>query len=337
MRGEGGAWRGPVNLGEGVGVVVDLVMLEVRDERDAANADTRPEWHGAVAVLANDIAVDVLRVDVEAIGEEPAEARGVEVGAGADDAVGGQAGELVGDVGERVDGVGDDEQRGVRAVLHELRDDLFEERHVLLHERQPRLALALPRARGDDADVGPGRDGVVRVGHDARAGEERGRVLQVQHLALELLLLHVHERQLVAEVLRQHGLRARHAHVPHPHHRHLVRAPHLVPDARPRQLLEQLARHRLRHMERRPGRMLQPLRPPVEHHLRLRLLLPLHRRHVTLLLLLHSHNHHYFVSPVSPLQKTATTKTSSRSLPFQCEHRSARSSICSFQNLPPTF
>lgn len=110
-------FSGPVNLGEGVGVVVDLVLLEIRDEQDAADVDTRPKRHGAVAVLASDIAVEGMRIDIEAIGEEPAEARGIKVGAGANDVVGRQAGELVDDVGERVNEVGDDEQRQFVFIL----------------------------------------------------------------------------------------------------------------------------------------------------------------------------------------------------------------------------
>lgn len=70
-----GFFSGPLNLGKGVGVIVDLVLLEVKDEQDAV--DTRPECHGAIAVLANDVAMDGLHVDIEMISKDPAESREV--------------------------------------------------------------------------------------------------------------------------------------------------------------------------------------------------------------------------------------------------------------------
>ena len=159
-----------MQLLERLGSIIDVVVLEVGDERDATDADTGPKRHGAVAMLSHNVAVDILCVDVQAIRQEPAQARGVEVGAGADDAVGRQSGELVCDVREGVDRVGDDEQRGVGAVLHQLGDDLLEEGHIVLDEHEPRLALALPCSRRHDADVGVGCDLVICVGENFRAG-----------------------------------------------------------------------------------------------------------------------------------------------------------------------
>ena len=157
--------------------------------------------------------MDVLSVDVEVVGDEEAEAGGVEIGAGADDAVGGEAGELPGDVGEDVDGVGDDHEDGIAGVAREGRDDLAEECDVAVDEVQAGLAGDLAGAGGDDAEVGAGRHGVVDGGVDLGAGEEGGGVLQVQHLAAELVGLGVHKDQLVRQVLRQDRLRYGHPHV----------------------------------------------------------------------------------------------------------------------------
>lgn len=57
-----------------------------------------------------DVIVYVLCVYVEVIGEELLELWGIEVGVGVNDVVGWEVGEFVCDVGECVDGVGDDEE-----------------------------------------------------------------------------------------------------------------------------------------------------------------------------------------------------------------------------------
>ena len=54
-----------------------------------------------------------------------AETGGVEDGAGAEDALGGEAGELAGVVGHDIHGVRDHENSAVEATLHDLVDHAF--------------------------------------------------------------------------------------------------------------------------------------------------------------------------------------------------------------------
>lgn len=155
--------------------------------------------------------LDVLSVDIEMIGDEEAEPGGVEIGTRPDDPVGGEARELPGDEGQDVDGVGDDQQDGVRGVAGEVGDDAAEEGEVPLEQVEPGLAGDLAGSGGDDAEVGSGGDGVVDGGVDLGAGEEGGGVLEVEHLAAELVGLGVDEDELVGEVLGEDGLGDGHA------------------------------------------------------------------------------------------------------------------------------
>ena len=153
-------------------------------------------------MLPHHVSLHVLRVDVEVLGEEEPEPGHVKVGAGSDDAVDREPRQLPRHVRQDVDGVGDDEQDGVRRVLRQRRHDLPEERDVPVQQVEPGLPGDLARAGGDDGEVGAPGDGQIRVGDEARARQERRRVLQVQHLAAELVRERVHKRDLVGEAAR---------------------------------------------------------------------------------------------------------------------------------------
>jgi hypothetical protein len=97
----------------------------------------------------------ILRVDVEVLGEEEPEPGRVEVGAGPDDAAGREARQLPGDVGEDVDGVGDDEQQRLGRVLRQWRHDLPEQRDVPLEQVEARLPRARPRGDDSKSSISP--------------------------------------------------------------------------------------------------------------------------------------------------------------------------------------
>uniref|UniRef100_J3L8S8 Uncharacterized protein n=1 Tax=Oryza brachyantha TaxID=4533 RepID=J3L8S8_ORYBR len=169
--------------------------------------------------------LDVLRVDLEMLGEEEAEPGGVEVGAGADDAAGREPRQLPRHVRQHVHRVRHDQQQRLRRVLRQRRHDLPEQRHVPLQQVQPRLAGDLPRAGRHDGQVRPPRHGHVGVGDEAHARQERRRVLQVKHLPAQLVRQRVHQRDLVRHVTRQDGLRDRHPDVAGADDRDLRQAP----------------------------------------------------------------------------------------------------------------
>jgi len=147
------------------------------------------------------------------IGDEETEARGIQIGARPDDPVGGETGKLPGDVGEDVDGVGNDEESGAGGVTNEGGYDGAEEGEVSLEQVEAGLAGDLAGAGGDDAEIGAGGDGRVGGGVDLGAGKEGGGVLEVEHLAAELVGVGVDEDELVGEVLSEDGLSDGHSDV----------------------------------------------------------------------------------------------------------------------------
>nr|GMD94253.1 Uncharacterised protein [Ipomoea batatas] len=135
------------------------------------------------------------RVDPSLVANnEEAEAGRVQVSAGANDAVRRKPRELPCHVGENIHGVGHDHENTIPGILHQLRNNLLEQRAVPLDEAEAALPGVLPRASGDDHEVRPGCDGVVHGRVDLGAREERGGVLQVQHLAAHLVGHGVDER-----------------------------------------------------------------------------------------------------------------------------------------------
>lgn len=64
----------------------------------------------------------------------------------------------------------------------------------------------LAGASGDDAKVGGGSDGVVRGGTDLGSREEGGNMLEVEHLATELVGLDIDKGELVDEILGEDHL-----------------------------------------------------------------------------------------------------------------------------------
>ena len=106
------------------------------------------------------------------------------------------------DVAHRVERVGDDDQDRVRRVLHRLLDDGADDPGVLGQEvvaAHPGLAR---QAGGHDDDVGAGRVGVVvRAGDPGVVADDRGRLGEVEALALRQALDDVDEHD-----VRQAGL-----------------------------------------------------------------------------------------------------------------------------------
>ncbi|CAL9073585.1 unnamed protein product [Musa textilis] len=195
------------------------ILRELAQYWHSPHAYARPQRHRAVPVLPHHrwiliTNLDILSVDLEVVGEQEPEARGVEIGAGSDHPIGREAGQLPRDVRQHVHRIRHHQQQRPRGVPGERRHDLLEQGQVALQEVEARLPGDLPGARRDDADVGVDRHRVVRRRQDPGAGKEGGGVLQVQHLPPELVGLGVHQRQLVRQVLRQDRLRDGHADVP---------------------------------------------------------------------------------------------------------------------------
>ena len=157
-------------------------------------------------MLADDVGVDAHGRHLEVFAEHVAEAGGVQHGAGADDAVGRQAGELPGGVGQNVDGVGGDEEDAVESVGHDVVDDGLEDLHVLVHQLQPGFAGLLGGAGAQDDERGVLAVGVGAAGDLGAGGGPDDAVVEVHDVALGFALVDVDDREVVADSLVDQGV-----------------------------------------------------------------------------------------------------------------------------------
>lgn len=141
------------NLGR-LGGAVHILNLLKSEQGLASDAGRRPDSDLLVTVITNDISVDRGLGDLQSGLDGDAEADRVEVGAGSDDLVRGEAGELLGHAGEDVDGVGDEHENGSLLDGLETIQDGAENVFVTEDEFVTALAGLLAGTGCDDDDVG---------------------------------------------------------------------------------------------------------------------------------------------------------------------------------------
>ena len=105
-------------------------------------------------MAAEDEGGDVLDADFQFVGDEGAEAGGVEHAGHADDALAGESAELVGGLRHGVERIGNDDQNAVGRMLHHLADDRFHDVVVRVEQVVAAHAGLARDAGGDDDDVG---------------------------------------------------------------------------------------------------------------------------------------------------------------------------------------
>ena len=175
-------------------------------DRHAADLGGGPQRDLGVAVLTGDVAVDVLHGRTGLQGDEVAHAGGVQDGAGAEDLVLGQAGDLLGAVGHHVHRVGHRHEDRVGGDLDQLGQDLLHNAHGGPGQLQTGLARLLLGPGGNGDDVGVAADlGVGGAGHGAGGGE-LDTLGDVEGLGLDLLLGDVLEDDLAGDTLGDAGV-----------------------------------------------------------------------------------------------------------------------------------
>ena len=167
--------------------------------RDATDGGGSPQRHFGVAVFAGDVGVHILDVDAGLLGDQEAQTCGVKVGAGAEDLVCRQAGDLLGNMGCDVDRVGDEHVDGVRSNLHKTRNDGLEDIDGGTNQFETRLARLLTRTCGDDDHVGVAADFRIVGACDGHGRIEAGAVLHVEHFGFDTFLGDVFEHDLTCD------------------------------------------------------------------------------------------------------------------------------------------
>ena len=121
------------------------------------------------------------------IGDQEPEPRRIEIRPGPDNPIGREPRQFPGNISQDINRVRNNEQNSIRGVLNKRRNDLPEEIDIPVKKIKPGLAGILAGPSGDDAEIGGGSGRVVSGGGDGGAREEGGGVLEVEHLAAELV------------------------------------------------------------------------------------------------------------------------------------------------------
>lgn len=194
---------GTLEIDDAVGLVGDLGSLGgtihlfdlLKGEHGlASDAGGRPNSNLLVTMVTDNVGMDRGLGDFHTILDGDAEANRVEVGAGSDDLVRGETGELLGHASEDIDGVGDEHEDGGLLNGLETIQDTAEDVFVTEDELVTALTGLLAGTGGDDDDVSLT---ALLGGADANFGRgDKGGILKIEHLTLADLCVEVVDEQL---------------------------------------------------------------------------------------------------------------------------------------------
>ena len=184
---------------DGLAVHLPFVDRHAGDLRDGPQRELR------VAVLTDDGGVHVTLCHIGPLTDEPAQPRGVEHGSGREHSAGRQSRDVLGDDGEDIARVGDQDEQRIGRLFEQLGHEGLEDSGVDTGEIEPGLTGLLLGASSDEDNVGV--DGVLDVGttHDRCRGE-LGAVSQVGDLSLHLVLVDVVETDDVGRTANETGI-----------------------------------------------------------------------------------------------------------------------------------
>ena len=177
-----------VQLGvDSLGVDDEVLAFSERNVRDVCD---RPRNERRVAVLAHDIGVYVLLINLVVLGQSRTQTGGVENCARTDDAALGQSRMLAEDVGEYVDRIRDDYVVCIGSVFNDLRNDALHDVDVSLCEVETRLTRLARDTRRDDDDV-RALSVAVGAGIDRTRTAKRCALADVERFAESLFVVDV--------------------------------------------------------------------------------------------------------------------------------------------------
>ncbi len=130
--------------------VVMLTSYENPTYMARADMGARPDRLTTIAMLADDIGVDAVRINAKMPADFKAKARRVQNGARPDNVRGGQARQLQRNVSENINGISGNNQHAIEAGFHDGRDDLAEHIGVTSHQVEAAFARLLSHSSAND-------------------------------------------------------------------------------------------------------------------------------------------------------------------------------------------
>src|SRR5215472_1916841 len=192
---------------------IETVFGDEFGDRDPGDGGVARQWNHGVTVAAENERGHVLYADVKLLGDESAEARGIEDAGHPDHAVARELAQLVRGLGHGVEGIGDHDEDAVGRVGYDFGDDILHDFEIRVQQVIAAHARFAGDACGDHDDVRVGRIGVV-VGaqHEGVALFDRHGLKQVQALALGNALENIDEHN-VRQFLGSDPMSSRRAHI----------------------------------------------------------------------------------------------------------------------------
>ena len=143
-------------------------------------------------MLAVHMCMDILGVDVEALGQGRLQAAGIQNGTGANDLPLGDTGDLVEHIGHDIHGIAHHHKHRFRRILRKLGCNLLENIHIHLGQIQPGHTGLSGNTAGDHHNIRA--DNIfIFAGTDDSRRDKGCRLVDIQRLANSLLLVHIHQ------------------------------------------------------------------------------------------------------------------------------------------------
>ena len=154
-------------------------------------------------MLAENVGVHVLLGNGQVLGDAGTQAGGIQQGAGTDDALLRDAGDLAENVSQDIHGVGHDDVGGIGADRGDLGHDALEDVDVGIDQIDTGLAGLAAHAGGDDNDIAA-LSGIIVAGvYVYRLAEQRRALMDVHGLAHRLIFVDIDDHDFVGDVLER--------------------------------------------------------------------------------------------------------------------------------------
>mmetsp|Transcript_37173 Transcript_37173/g.85898 ORF Transcript_37173/g.85898 Transcript_37173/m.85898 type:complete len:232 (-) Transcript_37173:29-724(-) len=177
-------------------------------------------------MLANDVPVHILRVQIHGLGNQGLETRGIQASASPENLPLREVRpcQLGGNGSHDVAWVAHNQNGGIWRILDHLRHDLLQDVGIAVHQTESGLARLLGNTCSNDNHIGIFTHIISVRSHDGGVLMESTTLLEVFGFALQLLGGDINHGDGATNVLVEDGSHTAQAHLPHPDDRHLLAA-----------------------------------------------------------------------------------------------------------------